>query len=120
MRNINIKLSVSERSEDLIKIAAMQFFFAEMPNRSSTFGYTQFKNWKLPDPMAYQEVFVPRIEYSHLNYMAMLEEVNNFILTTTVLTGFSVSAAILATCTALSYPSSGISFSACNGVSSSI
>ena len=43
MRNINIKLSVSERSEDLIKIAAMQFFFAEMPNRSSTFGYTQFK-----------------------------------------------------------------------------
>lgn len=81
MRNISLKLSVSERSEDLIKIAAMQFFFAEMPNRSSTFGYTQFKNWKLPDPMAYQEVFVPRIEYSHLNYMAMLDEVENFILT---------------------------------------
>lgn len=79
MRNINIKLSVSERSEDLIKIAAMQFFFAEMPNRSSTFGYTQFKNWKLPDPMAYQEVFVPRIEYSHLNYFALLAEIENFI-----------------------------------------
>ena len=83
MRNINIKLSVSERSEDLIKIAAMQFFFSEMPNRSSTFGYTQFKNWKLPDPMAYQEVFVPRIEYSHLNYAAILDEVENFILTMT-------------------------------------
>ena len=81
MRNISLKLTVSERSEDLIKIAAMQFFFAEMPNRDSIFGYGQFRRVNLPDPMGYQEIFVPRIEYSHLNYMAMLDEVENFIST---------------------------------------
>lgn len=81
MRNINLNLTVSERSEDLIKIAAMQFFFVEMPNRSSTFGYHQFKNWKLSDPTIYQQIFVPRPEYKHLNYFAMLEEVENFIRT---------------------------------------
>ena len=76
MRNINIKLNLSERSEDLIKIAAMQWFFESMPNRNSTFGYHQFMG-----PCGYPDNFVPRPEYRHLSYEAMVEKIEHFIST---------------------------------------
>lgn len=75
MLNINLKLSVSERTEDLIKIAAMQWFFKAVPG-SWDMAYHNFKY-----ASELTESWVVREHYEYHTYEMLRELVEDFIST---------------------------------------
>ncbi len=75
MLNINLKISVSERTEDLIKIAAMQWFFKAVPG-SWDMAYHNFKY-----ASELTESWVVREDYECHTYEMLRELVEDFIST---------------------------------------